>query len=448
MKNEIQHTRLGTWLNRQPKACFVIYTMIAAFAAYASMYAFRKPFTATGYDGLTAFTLFGVTFGYKPIAVIAQLLGYMSSKFIGIKVASEATMKKRVPLVLGLILFAELMLLAFAICPSPWNLAFLFLNGLPLGMVWSLIFGILEGRRVTEFLGLAMSVSIIFSSGIVKGVGKWTMDNLGVPEFWMPVTTGALFIPILLVALAMLYNVPPPTKDDIENRTKRAPMNHAERRKFIRTFLPGVCLLVFGYLCLMTYRDIRDSFMNDILRELGHQVTVKDFAGIEAIVGLVVIAALCFFARIKDHRKAFQANLGLISIGALTLGTATILLGKGHLSPTGFYLMNGIGLYLAFVPYQVILMERLLASLHTIATASFLIALADSYGYLSTVTVYLLKDILTKFLDTQIQWLTVLSMASYIVMIMVPLIAFALAIYFGPRQRNALNAPSNEHGKA
>ena len=428
-------TRLGAWLNHQPKAYFVIYTMIAAFAAYASMYAFRKPFTATGYDGLNAFTLFGVTFGYKSIAVIAQLLGYMSSKFIGIKVASEATMKKRVPMVLGLILFAELMLLGFAICPRPYNLLFLFLNGLPLGMVWSLLFGILEGRKVTEFLGLAMSVSIIFSSGIVKSVGKWTILELNVPEFWMPVTTGALFIPVLLIALVMLYNVPPPTEEDIANRTKRLPMDHSERRKFIRSNFLGVIFLVTGYLCLMTYRDIRDSFMNDILKELGHTVDAAVFARIETQVGLMVIVSLCIFAKVKNHRTAVFANLGLISIGALLLGTATILLKQGHLSPEAFYLMNGLGLYMAFVPYQVILMERLLASLHTVATASFLIALADSYGYLSTVSVYLLKNILAKYMETEIQWLSVLSFTSYIVMICVPLMAVSLIVYFKHKLR-------------
>ncbi|MFC4991917.1 DUF5690 family protein [Rubritalea tangerina] len=433
MQNQTRTTQVGKWLNQQPKLVFVLYTMLAAFAAYASMYAFRKPFTATGYEGLSAFTLFGVTFGYKSIAVISQLLGYMSSKFIGIKVASEATMKKRVPLVLGLILFAELMLLGFALCPRPYNLIFLFLNGLPLGMVWSLIFGILEGRRVTEFLGLAMSISIIFSSGIVKAVGRWTMDGLGVAEFWMPVTTGAIFIPLLLLALTMLYHVPPPTPEDRKNRTLREPMNHQERRKFVRTYLLGVVCLVFGYLCLMTYRDIRDSFMNDILKELGHTVTASDFAGVEIKVGLLVIVSLLIFTKVKSHRSAVFASLSLISIGALTLGSATLLLQQGMLSPLGFYLMNGVGLYMAFVPYQVILVERLLASLHTVATASFLIALADSYGYLSTVSIYLLRDILTKYLAVNIQWLTILNYASLTVMIFAPLAALTIALYFNPK---------------
>jgi hypothetical protein len=88
----------------------------------------------------------------------------------------------------------------------------------------------------------------------------------------MPVTTGLLFLPVLLVSLFMLYHVLPPTEDDIASRTKRAPMDKAERRKFIRSYFPGVLLLMLGYLCLMTYRDLRDSFMDKILTDLNYTV--------------------------------------------------------------------------------------------------------------------------------------------------------------------------------
>jgi hypothetical protein len=410
-----------------------VYAMIAAFAAYASMYAFRKPFTATGYEGLTAFTAFGVAFSYKPIAIIAQLLGYMSSKFIGIKVASEASMRRRVPTVLGLILFAECMLLLFALTPAPYNILFLFLNGLPLGMVWSLLFGILEGRKVTEFLGLAMSVSVIFASGIVKGVGRWTMEAWQVTEFWMPVTTGLLFIPLLLLSLYMLHQVPPPTEEDIALRTERRPMRRSDRRYFLRTYFPGVLCLMIGYLCLMTYRDLRDSFMDLILADLGYEVDASTFASIETTVGVCVIALLCVLYFVKSNRMAVWVNLGLVAAGAIMLGSATILLQQGVLGPRAFYLVNGIGLYIAFVPYQSILMDRLLASLHTVATASFLVAIADSYGYLSTVSLYLARDIFSKIGGVEIKWITMLNVASYVVMVVVPLMVIGVVVYFKPR---------------
>lgn len=416
-----------------PRARFVLYAMVAAFAAYASVYAFRKPFTATGYEGLTAFTLWGVAFSYKPIAVVCQLLGYMTSKFIGIKVASEATMRRRVPMVLGLVAFAELMLLGFGLTPAPYNLLFLFLNGLPLGMVWSLLFGILEGRRVTEFLALAMSLSIIFSSGLVKSAGWWTIHTLGVPEFWMPFTTGLLFVPVLLLALLMLSRIPPPDAADIANRTKRDPMHREARNRFVRTYLPGVIFLVSGYLCLMVYRDLRDSFMDLILKDMGHAVQSSTFAGIETRVGACVTVLMLLFWRIKNHRTAVWVNLTLIAGGALILGASMLLLRAGSLSPEGFLFLNGCGLFIAYVPYQVLLIERLLASLHTVATASFLIALADSYSYLSTVALYLLRDVLSKLLGVAVRWVDLLMYASYGVMVIVPLMALAMAVYFRPR---------------
>ena len=55
-------SQLATWIDRQPRYVLTIYAMAAAFAAYASMYAFRKPFTAAEYRGLTAFSVAGVVF--------------------------------------------------------------------------------------------------------------------------------------------------------------------------------------------------------------------------------------------------------------------------------------------------------------------------------------------------------------------------------------------------
>lgn len=423
-------SKLSAWIARQPRYVLTIYAMSAAFAAYASMYAFRKPFTASEYEGIIAFELAGVAFGYKSIAVISQLLGYMSSKFIGIKVASEAPFRKRVPMVLGLIGFAQIMLVFFGLVPQPWNIIFLFLNGLPLGMVWSLLFGVVEGRRVTEFLGLGMSISVIFSSGWVKAVGRWTMEEWNVSQFWMPALTGLLFVPVLLLSLGMLYHLPPPDELDIKERTEREPMNRAQRSAFLRKYFVGVALLVIGYLTLMVYRDLRDSFMPDILRDLGHESDSGTFARIESYVGLFVIPSLFFLWFFKDNRHAVRANMFLVGFGAVVLGAATIMLEAGHLSPTNFYLINGIGLYIAFVPYQSILMDRLLASLHTIATASFLIAIADSFGYLSTVALYLTRDIYGAFGNEAVPWATILIVASYVVMFVVPATMIGSLLYF------------------
>jgi uncharacterized membrane protein len=412
---------LSRWLARAPAPAFTLYAALAAFGAYMSMYAFRKPFTATAYDNIPELVVFGIAFGYKPIAIISQLFGYLLSKFLGIRFASAAKYRQRAPIVLGLIVFAELMLTLFGLTPAPANLVFLFLSGLPLGMVWSMLFGLLEGRRCTELLSLGMSVSVVFASGWVKSVGRFSIDSWSVPEFWMPAVTGLVFSPLLLLTLYLLHQLPPPTPDDVSERSVRKPMMRRDRRDFLREYRLGVVFLVFGYLCLMAYRNVRDDFMDVILRDLGHPVDASDFARIETIVGVAVIAVLCFLRLIKDNRVATQVNLLLITLGAVLLGVSTMALEAGHLDPEGFYTLNGIGLYIAFVPYQSILIDRLVGMLPRVATASFLMAIADSYGYVTVVATYLGRDVYQTLSGAELPWSDFLIGSSYVVMLLVPI---------------------------
>ncbi|HQS56480.1 MAG TPA: DUF5690 family protein, partial [Sediminibacterium sp.] len=58
-----------------------VYASLICFLTYASVYAFRKPFTVGAFlDGPTVFGL-----AFKDALVISQVLGYMFSKFYGIK---------------------------------------------------------------------------------------------------------------------------------------------------------------------------------------------------------------------------------------------------------------------------------------------------------------------------------------------------------------------------
>ena len=57
-----------------------LYAALVAFLTYASVYAYRKPFTVASFDGIH---FWGVP--YQTLLVIAQVFGYMASKFFGIK---------------------------------------------------------------------------------------------------------------------------------------------------------------------------------------------------------------------------------------------------------------------------------------------------------------------------------------------------------------------------
>jgi len=89
-------TRSGLAVHRheggKDSLAFILFAGGAAFSAYFAMYAFRKPFTAATYTDIADWQ-FAIDF--KIALVIAQLLGYALSKFIGVKVVSEMSPARR-----------------------------------------------------------------------------------------------------------------------------------------------------------------------------------------------------------------------------------------------------------------------------------------------------------------------------------------------------------------
>src|SRR5690606_36638028 len=245
---------------------------------YFCMTAFRKAFSVATYGDMD---FMGVD--YKIWLVIVQILGYALAKFVGIKVISELRPNRRLPLLIGLVLMAELFLLLFALVPAPYNIFFMFLNGFPLGMIWGIVFSYMEGRKYTDILGVVLCSSFIVSSGVVKSVGLFVMEQWGVSEFWMPSVTGALFfLPFLLCALA-LQKVPPPTQEDIEDRTERVPMTARDRRELVMRFFFPLLLVVLFYTFLTAFRDFRDNFARELWDSIGFQGDASVFSTSESL---------------------------------------------------------------------------------------------------------------------------------------------------------------------
>ena len=57
---------------------------IIAFLAYATIFGFRKTYTVGTFDGET---FLGI--GYKEVLVVTQAIGYLTSKFFGIRFIAE-----------------------------------------------------------------------------------------------------------------------------------------------------------------------------------------------------------------------------------------------------------------------------------------------------------------------------------------------------------------------
>ena len=271
-------TRVAQW----PYSITSVLAGLAAFGAYTSMYAFRKAFAAGTFTGHQYWHV-----DYKAWLVIAQVLGYMLSKFYGIRFIAEVKSKSRGKSILTLVAISWLALLLFAVIPAPYNIICLFINGFPLGMIWGLVFGYLEGRKATEFMAAVLSISLIFASGFVKTVARNIMSNMHVSEYAMPFVTGAFFVIPLLLFVLFLEVMPAPTAEDKALRTERLPMSAAERKAFLTRFLPGIILTVIVYVLLTVMRDIRDNFEVEIWHGLG----VKNnsiFASIDSVISVAV----------------------------------------------------------------------------------------------------------------------------------------------------------------
>jgi hypothetical protein len=360
--------------------------VVAAFGTYFCMYGFRKPVTAAGFQGVAAWGM-----AYKPVLVTAQVLGYTLSKFLGIKVVAEVPPRRRVALLLGLIAVAEAALLLFGLTPAPFNLVWLFCNGLPLGMVFGLVLGFLEGRRHTEALTAGLCTSFIVADGVTKTVGSRLLAA-GVSEFQMPFLAGLLFVPPLLFFAWMLTRIPQPSAQDVAARSERSPMNGAERWAFFRRYAPGLTLILLVYLLITILRSVRSDFAPEIWAGLQGTVPPETFTFSEMAVGAAVLVLSGSTVLINDNRQAFFLGLSLAMGGCGLVGAALLAHRTGELPPFTFMVLLGIGLYLPYFVVQTTLFERLMAMTRDRGNIGYLMYLADSFGYLGYVAVLLARN--------------------------------------------------------
>jgi Family of unknown function (DUF5690) len=385
---------------------FTILAAVAAFGTYTCMYAFRKGITAATFEGME---YWGVS--YKIWLVNLQVLGYALSKLIGIKVVSEAVRHLRGWYILGLVSFAGLTLVGFALVPPPYNMFFFFLNGLPLGMIYGLVLGFLEGRRQTDILVAALTASFIFASGFVKTIGLYVMQNWGVSEFYMPMVTAGLFIPAIAVFLTMLMRLPAPNAEDEVLRTVRVPMNREDRRKFVQTFYQGVVLFIIGYVLLTILRDFRDNFGREIFQEQGINNPVV-FSRVETPIALGILILLGLLIRVKDNFRAFAIVNGITFLGVLLAVGATLLFQAKLIQVEFWMLCVGAGMYLGYVPANGIYFDRIIGAFKYPGTVGFIVTLADTWGYMGSFGLQLYKN----FGQADISYTTFLIYAVYVML--------------------------------
>ncbi|HTH31830.1 MAG TPA: DUF5690 family protein [Lacibacter sp.] len=401
-----------------------IYLAVVVFFTYASIFAFRKPFTVATFDGLKFWNV-----SYQTLLIISQVVGYMLSKFYGIKFISELKRHGRWKTSLLMVGVAWLSLLLFAVVPAPFGMICFLVNGFTLGFMWGVVFSYVEGRRATDFIGVVLAVSFIFAGGFSRSIGKWLLLDWNISEYWMPFVTASLFAIPLVIFYALLEKAPFPDGDDVAERTVRLPMNLPERKKFLQQFSAGVIAFVIIYLLLTIMRDLRDNYMGNMWTELGYGGNASVFAKTETITSLVVLAVIGMLVFVRKNMRAFRIIHVLLIVGFLLTGTASLLFRQSLLDGALWMQLTGLGLYISYVLFNSVFFERLLASFSIAGNVGFLIYTADAWGYLGSISVMLSKELL----KLQLNWVSFYSQL-VIVFAVVGVLASLFSLFYFNRK--------------
>ncbi|MGY4536386.1 MFS family permease [Mucilaginibacter sp. UYNi724] len=405
-----------------------IYAAVTVFLAYTMIFGFRKSFTVATFDGITV-----AGYSYKTLLVISQVLGYMLAKFYGVKYIAELKRSGRGAVIILLTGIAWISWLGFALVPVPYNIVFLFINGFPLGMLWGVVFSYIEGRRGTDFIGATLAVSFIFASGFVRSAGGWLMLEFGVTEFWVPFFTGLLFAAPLLLFVYMMEKIPSPDDADIADRMERTPMSKIQRRAFVRGLLPGLAACILIYTFATIFRDVRDNFGAEMWKEMGFFNQPAIFSKTETPITLVILILIGSMVMIRNSYKALMTAHVFIGIGFLLAGISTVLFIADSLEPVWWMTIVGLGLYMVYIPFNAVFFERLIATFRYAGNVGFLIYLADSFGYVGSVSVLLFKEIF----KVKLNWVTFFSNSVIGLSAVGLLLTLFSALYFARKFRQA-----------
>jgi MFS family permease len=402
-----------------------VYASMTSFCLYSCIYTFRKTFAVATFEGLEYGGI-----DYKVWLVVFQVVGYATAKIIGIKVVSELRREDRARNILVMVSLSGVSWFFFGLVPAPWNLVFLFSNGLSLGMIWGAIFNYLEGRKSTEMLGVGLSISFILASGMAKSIGGFLIMS-GVSPFWMPFATVLLFIVPILLFINLLNHIPPPTPEDEAVRAKRLPMDRQDRKRFFITFWPGIILFMASYILLTSFRDFRDNFASEIWTTLGYGAHPEIFTTAELPSVIVVLSLVVAMMFVRNNMNAFLMNHALVLLGFMTIGIACHLFQLKMISPLYMMVAIGTGLYMAYVPFNSIFFDRMLAAFRYSGTVGFIMYLSDSFGYLGSVAVLIVKE----FVGLHFDWLEFFLMGGYVLSVSGSVLIFCSGIYFYHKYR-------------
>jgi hypothetical protein len=141
-----------------------------AFQVFASLTAFLPIYAFILFDELTQRQLMKTGFlgvQFKILMITAQVLGFAVSKGLGVKYVSEMLPENRSKSLILMLALSWFAYLLFALTPAPYNLIFIFLASLPLGMIYGTILGFWRDDAV-QICSWPLTASFVWAQVLQK----------------------------------------------------------------------------------------------------------------------------------------------------------------------------------------------------------------------------------------------------------------------------------------
>jgi hypothetical protein len=101
------------------------------------------------------------------------------------------------------------------------------------------------------------------------------------------------------------------------------------------------------------------------------------------------------------------------------------------MSGLAWMILTGLGLYLAYIPFNALLFERIIAAFKYPGNIGFVMYLADSFGYLSSIASFSFKN----FFSPNLSWINFFISSSYYISVFGTILMLMAAVWFRRQKR-------------
>jgi hypothetical protein len=125
----------------------------------------------------------------------------------------------------------------------------------------------------------------------------------------------------------------------------------------------------------------------------------------------------------------------VIVAGFFLAGISSWMFVNGHAGPVTWMSLVGLGLYMAYIPFNCVFFERMIATFGIASNVGFLIYIADSFGYLGSVSVMLVKE----FSGVAVKW-SVFYPNMVVWFSMIGVVGSLVSLYYFTRREKVLTS--------